>query len=62
MSFAGAGVADARFQSLLNVEQPVAAIASVRPHVASIVEKRTAASVSMNWFITHNDVEAGGKV
>jgi hypothetical protein len=62
MSCAGAGVAEARFQSLLNVEQPVAAIASVRPHVARIVEKRTVARMSINSFITHNDVEAGGKV
>jgi len=62
MSCAGAGVAELRFQSLLNVEQPVAAIANVRPHVVRIVEKRTVACLSINWFITDNDAEAGGKV
>jgi len=62
MSCAGARVADSRFQSLLNVEQPVVAIASVRAQVERIVEYRTFARMSLNRFTTHNDAEANGKV
>jgi hypothetical protein len=54
-------VADARFQSLLNVEQPVVTIARVRAHVERIVEYRTIAGMSINRFNTHSDEEAVGK-